>query len=1402
MERKLLLLMLVFPFTVFGQFTDDFSDGDFTHNPTWTGHTDKFVVEDQMLRLSDSEAGQAWLATPSSIIDHTQWEFWIRLAFTPSDNNYPRIYLTSDSEDLLAPLNGYYLRIGKTGTDNKRIYLYRQTGSTHTELLSGAANIATTTNNRIRIKVTRDDTGYWEVWADPQGGNFFMPQGSIADDTHTHTQWFGVLCTYTVTNSNRFYFDDFYVGEIIQDTTPPQVTQILATGPQSLEVHFSKAIEPLSAQSTGNYFVNKGIGAPASAVRPEETPDRVLLEFVNSFDQGETYTLTVSNIQDFFGNMLMAFTGDFAWYVPGRFDVVFNEIMANPTPAVGLPPHEYVEFYNTTDYPINMEGWTFQHGNTQRTIPFAVIQPRGYMVITHPAALEAFSDFEPVVAIPGLSSSALTNSGTTLILYDEAMEMISFVIYTDQWYRDPEKSSGGWAMEAIDPYNYCGGAGNWQASEDPRGGSPAEQNSVWGENPDLDPPRLISVRVEDASKIILNFNEPMHEYGLTEAQHYFIDNDIGFPASVVAQGPDFSHVELHLAAPLLPDLIYKITLSGLITDCAGNSLTESTAVFADYQVQRFDVVFSEIMANPTPQVGLPPYRYVEVYNTSAFPINLTGWTLDYSVGQRTLPPVSIVPGGYAVLTTREGALAMAEYDHVFAVPDLPATFLTIGGRTLTLSCNSGELISFVSYSEQWYQDAAKAEGGWSLEIIDPYNFCGGHSNWRASEDPRGGTPGAENSVMASNPDVTSPRLLSVVIENPIEITLYFDEPMDEAGLLNTENFTLLHDHPISSSPREPDFSVTRLILPAALEQDVVYEIFLGDEVTDCAGNNLLNNHMSFADYTPRRYDIVFNEIMANPTPSIGLPSHKYLELYNTSQFPVSLYNWVMTYGAGQRTLPAVTIPSGGYAVLTTTAGARAYEGYPSVFGVEDLPATTFLTAAGQTLTLQSPQGELISFVSYSDQWYRDASRSGGGWSLEKIDLHNFCEGAGNWKASNDPRGGTPGEPNSVMAENPDITAPYLWRAGFESLNQISLFFSEPMEEKTLLPTHRYRFSHNMGAPLHVEAVPPDFRKVILTLPDDMQQGEVYTVTLTGSVTDCAGNVLDGNTARFGVPEYVDSLDLVINEILFNPPDRGVRYVEIYNRSQKILELKDHVLSSRDTIEHVLSGVRDISLESQLIFPGDYRVITPAPAVVKQQYMTPNPLGFIEAALPSMTNTHGIVVLATRGQRIIDMFTYTEDLHYPLLTDKKGVALERVNYHRPTQDASNWHSAAQTVGFGTPGYKNSQFTWDPDKVADVFEVYPEIFSPNSDGVDDLLHIAWELEEPGYTANVSIYDSRGRLVRTLVRSMLLATRGVITWDGATDQNQKADMGIYIVYIELFDPQGKVKTFRKTAVLAGRL
>ncbi len=119
------LLFFVFILTksaLWGQFTDDFSNGNFTEDPPWIGDREKFIVDNGQLRLYDDEAGMAWLSTQSQAVADTQWDFWLRIGFTPSDNNHPRIYLVSDKADLGAPLNGYFIQVGKTGGDNKRIF--------------------------------------------------------------------------------------------------------------------------------------------------------------------------------------------------------------------------------------------------------------------------------------------------------------------------------------------------------------------------------------------------------------------------------------------------------------------------------------------------------------------------------------------------------------------------------------------------------------------------------------------------------------------------------------------------------------------------------------------------------------------------------------------------------------------------------------------------------------------------------------------------------------------------------------------------------------------------------------------------------------------------------------------------------------------------------------------------------------------------------------------------------------------------------------------------------------------------------------------------------------------------------------------------------------------------------
>jgi Lamin Tail Domain/Bacterial Ig-like domain len=547
-----------------------------------------------------------------------------------------------------------------------------------------------------------------------------------------------------------------------------------------------------------------------------------------------------------------------------------------------------------------------------------------------------------------------------------------------------------------------------------------------------------------------------------------------------------------------------------------------------------------------------------------------------------------------------------------------------------------------------------------------------------------------------------------------------------------------------------------------------------------------------------RNDVVIDEIMADPTPQISLPNSEWVELRNTTNATINLAGWRIGDATGQSgAMPSYNLKADSVVIVCTGSAVAGLAVYGPVIAVTSFPS---LDNAGDVLFLRSPQNRIIHAVNYTDAWYKNELKKDGGWTLEMIDTKNACSGFTNWTASVDISGGSPGKKNSVDAVNADQTAPRLLRAfAVDSVN-VSLVFDEPLDSLRAATTANYSISDGIGVPQTAIAVQPVFDKVNLKLNIPLLRNKVYTITVS-AVTDCAGNGVGSNkTARLGISEIADSLGIIINEVLFNPRSAGTDYVEIYNRSNKIADLKQLYIANRNSTG-VISSIKQLFADSYLLFPGDFLIITEDPVLVKAQYIFQNPDAFITVSgMPSFNDDEGNVIMLNQQGRITDELKYSEKWHFKLIDDREGVALERIDYNAPTQQAENWHSAATSAGYGTPTYKNSQYRIDAGVVGEI-SLTPEIFSPDNDGFDDFATVGYSFPEPGYVANITIFDAAGRPVRNLQRNALCGLKGSYRWDGLGDKGQQLPVGIYVVYTEIFNLKGKTRKYKNTIVLARR-
>ncbi|HEX6893117.1 MAG TPA: lamin tail domain-containing protein [Chryseolinea sp.] len=786
---------------MFAQVVDDFSDGEFASNPTWVGSTSKFVVDSGRLKLNASPATDvAFLATDCRSINDATWEFLVRLDFNPSTSNFARLYLVSDKADLSSSLNGYFIQLGNTSDD---VSLYKQSGSIITRIIDGVDGKLDNPTTVMRMKVTRDRDGTWEIYSDLGATGTYEIEGTTQDNEHLFSAYVGVLCSYSPTRSDKFYFDDFSVkAEGVSDVTPPEVSKVETLSANRLKVTFSEDIETSTASNPNNYSID-GFGFPDNVTLTDNSS--VVLTFTANFAEEGLYVIRISGISDKYGNLIQNTQKTFSLLrlTPVQFkDMIFTEILADPSPKMSLPEVEFVEIFNRSENSINLDGWTLSDGTSTLVIAGLVLSPAEFLILSSNPLLFSID----VNSYGSADFPSLNNSDDLLILKDGAGKTIDSLHYSIDWYGSSRKKEGGWSLELIDPENVCAEGENWVVAEHPAGGTPGAQNSVLASNPDLTGPALRSAIPVSPYIIQVTFNEKLQpEVPLPE--NFVVDPPIMVKSvSFSVNSPVGLLIEL--ATELSKGTSYSLTVNS-IADCAGNEISESSnrTIFGlPENPLPSDILINEILFDPRP-AGVD---FVEIVNASGKFFNLKNWSIgnfenDTIANARIISArdVLLSPGAYMVFTEDLEILKSdypsANEQAIIEIDDMPA--LNDDAGSIVITASNGLIMDSFHYAKSFHSIFIKDPEGVSLERIAFGISTHNVQNWKSSSTTSGyATPGYLNSNSRGDLDYNDepvqiePEVFIPVTGQPDFVWIHYE--FDRGGYVANVEVLDAQGHPI------------------------------------------------------------------------------------------------------------------------------------------------------------------------------------------------------------------------------------------------------------------------------------------------------------------------------------------------------------------------------------------------------------------------------------------------------------------------------------------------------------------------------------------------------------------------------------------------------------------------------
>lgn len=638
-------------------------------------------------------------------------------------------------------------------------------------------------------------------------------------------------------------------------------------------------------------------------------------------------------------------------------------------------------------------------------------------------------------------------------------------------------------------------------------------------------------------------------------------------------------------------------------------------------------------------------------------------------------------------------------------------------------------------------------------------------------------------------DISPPELTHVLPVQVNKLLLTFSENLDPAFALNKEAYRIGTNRPLSIEAQPKPNQVLTTWGLTFLEGST-HEIIIAG-ILDQNGNSNDFQKFEFTFQKPEPIgfkSLVINEIMPAPRAGNSLPNAEYVEIINTGDHPVFIGGMQLANPRRQAQIPSYSLDPGEILILCSRTHTPLFAKYGKVLGLSNWPS---MLNSGDKIRLISADGEVLDSLNYTTASFGGSSFASGGYSLEIANPFLDCYLPGNLKTSSAHERGTPGKQNSVFDPSPDLTPLRFVESLVVGDSMVILRFN-----KTLQPTLS-NLNLKIEPPISIQQLitSPQPNELAVRFGQAVPEKTLYQVSIK-NLRDCTGNLLEeSQEITFARPSAAEIGDLVINEVLFNPRTGAPKFVEIYNASEKYINLKDWKLANLNG-DGVLANRKVVHQQDLIIPPKTFLVFTNDRERLKQEYPKGIESQFVEVALPSYPIQRGNVVWIDPDESVQEIFSYEESMHHRLLKEKKGVSLERSSPWISASDPNNWKSASSSEGFATPGYRNS--TNFEINAAVGITVEPKIFSPDGIGEQNYTTIKYTLDQTGITGTISIYSAGGALVKEICQNAIWGNNGIYTWDGTDQSGRRVRPGYYVVWVEFFDLRGNVNQIKKTVAV----